>query len=306
MANKVRISVLTGSRDLRSGSTAGESFGIMKDYWRSAFERVVPDKPDVIVLPEACDRFLDMNEKEIKDYAYFRENESPGFFNSLAREYDSAVIYNTRHENKNTTFACNRNGDFAGKYIKAFPMTTEMEQGIAPGRGAEILRLGSIEKAGFITCFDLNFIELRDEYVELKPDVLFFCSMYHGGLAQKMWAYTTRSFLVSSICGRKSGIMAPNGRILAETTNYTDHCTADINLDCRLVHLGYNVEKLKAVKDKYKDKVSIDDVGYLGPVLLGSETEVSAEEILKEFEIRDLDEYLDFSRSEIKRAVENG
>ncbi len=40
-------------------------------------------------------------------------------------------------------------------------MTTEMEQGIVPGKGAEIFEFDSIEKAGFATCFDLNFEELQ-------------------------------------------------------------------------------------------------------------------------------------------------
>jgi hypothetical protein len=297
MSKYVKISVLSGTRDLISCSTAKDSFDKMKEYWRDRFSKVAPDRPDFIVLPEACDRFLDMTEKMKKEYSWFREKESPGFFNGLAAEFDAAVVYNTRNDNRNTTFACSRNGKLAGKYFKMFPTTTEMEQGIIPGDGAKAFSIDGISKAGFATCFDLNFDELRDEYTKLKPDIIFFCSMYHGGLVQKTWAYSTRSFFVSSICGRESGITAPNGRLLIKTTNYTDYCTASINLDCELIHLDFHWEKLDAMKKKYGSGVIIDDVGYLGSVLVYCEMEdKTIDDLIEEFEMTRLDDYFDHAR----------
>jgi len=297
MSRKIKISVMSGTRDLRSTSSAAASFKIMKDYWRDRFNKVAPDKPDYVVLPEACDRFLDMNESMKTEYGLFRENESLDFFNGLAREFDSAVIYNTRHDDRNTTFACSRTGELAGKYIKAFPMTTEMEQGIKPGKGAEIFKVGEIERAGFATCFDLNFEELREEYVQLKPEVIFFNSMYHGGLVQKSWAYSTRAFFVSSICGRESGITAPNGRLITATTNYTDYCTAIINLDSTLVHLDFHWDKLNELKKKYGAGVTIDDIGHLGSVLVSCEMpDKTIDDLVAEFEMIKLDDYLIYAR----------
>ena len=297
MSRKIKISVMSGTRDLRSASSAAASFKIMKDYWRDRFDKVASDKPDYIVLPEACDRFLDMNESMKTEYSRFRENESLAFFNGLAREFDSAVIYNTRHDDRNTTFACSRTGDLAGKYIKAFPMTTEMEQGIKPGKGAVVFKVGEIERTGFATCFDLNFEELREEYVQLKPEVIFFNSMYHGGLVQKSWAYSTRAFFVSSICGRESSITAPNGRLIAATTNYTDYCTAEINLDSTLIHLDFHWDKLNELKKKYGAGVTIDDIGHLGSVLVSCEMpDKTIDDLIAEFEMTKLDDYLDFAR----------
>lgn len=297
MADRIKISVLSGTRDLKSGATASESFEDMKNYWRDRFMQVAPENPDFIVLPEACDRILNIDEEIAEDYTWFRENESFQFFNGLAKEFNAAVVYNIRLDNYNTTVACSRSGDVVGKYIKTFPMTTEMEQGIIPGTGALVFRVDGIKKAGFATCFDLNFKELMDEYAELKPDVMFFNSMYHGGLAQKSWAYGTRSFFVSSICGRESAITAPNGRILASTTNYTDYCTANVNLDCELIHLDFHWEKLNAMKQKYREGVVIDDIGYLGSVLVYSEMEnKSIEDLISEFEFTKLDDYLNYAR----------
>lgn len=304
MSRKIKISVMSGTRNLRSVSSALESFNLMKNYWREKFDKVAPDNPDYVVLPEACDRFLDMSESLKAEYSVLRETQSPAFFNSLAKENDTAVVYNTKHENRNTTFACSRSGELAGKYIKTFPMTTEMEQGIIPGEGATVFKLDSIDKAGFATCFDLNFEELREEYVNLNPEVVFFNSMYHGGLVQKSWAYSTRSFFVSSICGRESAVMAPNGRILAKTSNYTDYCTANVNLDCELIHLDFHWDKLNELKKKYGESVSIDDIGYLGSVLVSCEmNDKSIDNLMEEFEMIKLDDYLNFARQERKKNL---
>lgn len=304
MANKVRVSVLSGSRNLRSVGSAADSYEIMKTYWRGRFEAVSPDKPDFVVLPEACDRFLDMEDDVKREYAWFRENETPEFFNGLAKEFDTAVVYNTRNNNRNTTFACSRTGELAGVYLKTFPMTTEMEQGIVPGRGAEVFKFDNIDKAGFATCFDLNFDELREEYVKLRPDVIFFSSMYHGGLVQKSWAYSTRAFFISSICDRESAITAPNGRVIASTTCYTDNATAEINLDNELIHLDFHWEKLADMKSKYGPDVIIDDIGYLGSVLVSCEMkDKNMNDLINEFELTRLDDYLNHARAVRKQHL---
>lgn len=299
MSRKIKISVLSGSRTLKSADSAGKSIEIMKKYWKDRFGQVVCDRPDFIVLPEACDRFLDMDSGMIHEYNEIRTIEIPSFFSGLAREYDTAVVYNTKLNKKNTTVACSRTGEKAGEYIKVFPMISEMEEGVIPGDKANVFRFDAIEKAGFVTCFDLNFNELRDEYIELKPEVIFFSSMYHGGLMQKTWAYTTRSFFVSSICGRECAVTAPNGRVLAKSTNYTDFCTAEINLDSELIHLDYNRDKFGDIKNKYGSGIIIDDIGQLGSALFSCEMEdKTMSDIISEFDLIRLDDYFNHSREE--------
>ena len=81
--------------------------------------------------------------------------------------------------------------------------------------------------------------------------------------------------------------------IIATTTNYVDHVSASVNLDCKLAHLDGNREKLKALKVKYKTKVEINDPGFYGSVLITSESEtVDVNYMLREFEIEFLDDYL--------------
>jgi hypothetical protein len=97
---------------------------------------------------------------------------------------------------------------------------------------------------------------------------------------------------VTSIAGPPSAILSPVGNILASTTNYLDFVTATVNLDCRVVHLDFNWEKLRAVKAKYGPEVSIYDPGYLGAVLIASESaEMTCDDLIDEFGIERLDDY---------------
>ena len=65
-----------------------------------------------------------------------------------------------------------------------------------------------------------------------------------------------------------------------------------------MAHLDYNWSKLRALKDKYGEDVTISDPSEIGSVLLTSEHEtISIDEMAKEFEITLLDEYLDNSRA---------
>jgi hypothetical protein len=143
-------------------------------------------------------------------------------------------------------------------------------------------------------CFDLNFDELRLKYARQKPDMILFSSMYHGGLMQAYWAYSCRTHFIGSICGLPCTIISPIGETVTRSTNYFNFVTHTINLDCRVIHLDYNREKLRAIKNKYGSRVKITDPGFLGSVLITSETvEFTIDDIVDEFKIELLDDYID-------------
>jgi hypothetical protein len=150
-----------------------------------------------------------------------------------------------------------------------------------------------------VICFDLNFDELRDRYAILKPDIILFPSMYHGGLEQSKWAYSCRSFFVCSygFLTAPSEIRDPLGEVVTSSTNYFNFAIATVNLDRRLVHLDHNWENLVALKKKYGDGVIITDPGELGVVMITSEYDKrSAGDMIKEFNIELVDDYFNRSR----------
>ena len=110
---------------------------------------------------------------------------------------------------------------------------------------------------------------------------------------QRYWAYSCRAHFVSAIAGERSGILSPVGEPIACTTNYFNFVSATVNLDCRVCHLDYNGKPLRDMKQKYGPKVKMMDPGYLGSVLISSETdEFTIDDVVREFKIEVLDDYM--------------
>jgi hypothetical protein len=196
---------------------------------------------------------------------------------------------------RNSVTLIDRNGQTCGVYDKNHAVVEEtLEAGILCGAEAPLIEcdFGSV---AFAICFDLNFESLRQKYAALKPDLIVFPSMYHGGLMQAYWAYSCRSHFVGCVSdpGCPSSILSPVGHEIATSTNHFHHATATVNLDCRLVHLDGNEEKLHALKAKHGTEVTIFDPGRLAVVLLTCESnDLTIDDMVKEFGIELLDEYL--------------
>jgi hypothetical protein len=84
---------------------------------------------------------------------------------------------------------------------------------------------------------------------------LTFSTMCQGGLAQALWAYACRSYLVSALPFLGGGIIDPCGRPMQLTDEYNKPAIATINLDYVIVHLDYNREKFPDILRKYNDEI---------------------------------------------------
>ena len=274
------------------------------EFWGYELSRVLPDKPDLIVLPEACDRPSGMNTELQFRYFKARGDQILDYLKTVAKDNKCYIAFGTKHQVadgtwRNSCILLDRQGEVGGIYNKNFPTIGEMEAGIKAGKEAPVFQC-DFGRVACAICFDLNFDELRLRYAEQKPDIIVFPSMYHGGLVQQHWAYTCRSYFVSAIAiaSLRSEIRNPMGKIVGTSTNYFHTAVATINLDYCLAHLDFNWAKLRALKEKYGEDVTISDPGEIGSVLLTSEHEtIGIHEMVKEFEITLLDEYLEDSRA---------
>ncbi len=269
-------------------------------HWRNRFAQVLPDRPDLIVVPEACDRPSGFSLEKKLEYYKVRKNQIRDFFAKVAKENNCYIVYSAARQAKdgswrNSSVMLDRKGKVAGIYNKNHVVIEETTKaGILCGRDAPIIEC-DFGRVAFAICFDLNFDELRLKYKKAKPDLIIFSSMYHGGLMQAYWAYSCRCHFVGAIAGRatRSQIINPLGQVVASNTNYFDFVVANVNLDCALAHLDYNWGRLRKLKAKYGPKVKITDPGRLGAVLVSSEDEkTSVEDMVKEFEIELLDDYM--------------
>jgi hypothetical protein len=267
------------------------------EFWEKELKQVLPDKPDLIVLPEFCDL-----SDEGEEYLKVRKNRILDYFASIAKSNHCYIAFGMKREERdglwrNSCVVIDRNGGIAGIYNKNFPTIKEMEGGTKACEESPVIQC-DFGRIAVAICFDLNFDELRMKYTREKPDLIIFCSMYHGGVVQNIWAYSCRAFFVGSVYRQNpSEIRNPLGEVVASSTNYFDYAVARINLDCKLVHLDYNWDKLTALKEKYGTSVTISDPGELGAVLVTSEnSKVTVDQMIKEFGIELLDDYFNRER----------
>lgn len=301
MARKIKISVVASSGPAVDASLSLEAgVGKATDHLRGQIAQVLPDKPDLIVLPEACDRPSNFNGQKIFDYYHLRGERVLEALAGIAREHSCYITYPAIRSLpdgtwRNSVQLIDRRGAVVAIYDKYHPLVSEIEAGIKSGTDAVVAEC-DFGRVGFAICFDLNFDEIRQKYLKARPDLMLFCSMYHGGLMQAYWAYSGRMFFAASVSGVGGFIISPVGALVKKSTNYFNYVTAGINLDCVVAHLDFNWERLSALRAKYGAKVQIIDPGYLGSVLVSSEADnISARDMAREFELELLDDY--FARS---------
>lgn len=301
MARNTTISCLTATPlDLDESVALEEVVERTIDFWRDRLEDVLPDQPDIVVLPEAADRpsTRDFGPERQIEYYQYRGTRIRDFFAQVAEERKCYIAYSsvlfTDGVGENCTQIIGRDGSIVGSYAKNFLVIDENEKlGLRYGQEAQCLDL-DFGRVGSAICFDLNFDEVRSAYAAAKPDLMLFSSEYHGGLMQNYWAYSLRSYLAACIRPpAPSAVLSPLGEVMSSSTNYFEHVTQTVNLDYAIMHLDGHWKKLAAIKQKYGPEVGIRDPGRLGSVLLTSESpDFTAQDIVDEFELELLDDYL--------------
>jgi predicted amidohydrolase len=250
--NKVTVATIGSGGAMVNGANNKDPQKLVDQiivYWQGEFDKILPNHPDLILLTEACDRPGGLSTEEQFNYYRIRKNQVLDYFGTIAKANHCYIAFGMKREEKgtwwNSCILLNREGKVAGIYDKNFPTIGEMEQGIKAGSEAPVFKC-DFGNVACVICFDLNFDELRDRFAALKPDIMLFLSMYHGGLEQSKWAYSCRSFFVCSygFTTAPSEIRNPLGEIVASSTNYFNYAVATINLDRKLVHLDNNWEKL--------------------------------------------------------------
>lgn len=303
-SNKVTIATIGGRV---TSVSVGDNHNPQKivvqelEHWKKELNKVLPNKPDLILLPEDCDLPGELTTEEKIKYYQVRKNQVLDFFATAAKANHCYIAFGmNREENgawRNSCILLDREGKVAGIYNKNFPTIDEMQM-IKAGNESQVFQC-DFGRIACVICFDLNFDELLKKYEVQNPDIILFPSMYHGGYKQIKWANTCRSFFVCA-CGflvAPSEIRNPLGEVVASSTNYFNYAVATVNLDRKLVHLDNNWEKLDALKRKYGKEVTITDPGKLGAVMISSEKlGVSAAEMVREFNMELVEEYFDRSR----------
>jgi predicted amidohydrolase len=313
MRNICAASVTASPLALSRRMDAGKAVDQMRDHWRSRIERVLPDKPDIIVLPENCDRpqGAAFRDDWYQEYLEARGDGILEMLSEIARSHRTAVAYPAHRRDEsgrwfNSTRVIDSRGEVAGTYDKVFLTIGEHEEdGLTYGEEPVAIEL-EFGRVAPVICFDLNFEELRVKMGALAPDMLLFSSAFHGGYLQQHWAYSLRVPFVASVYPpAPSGILSATGEPIAQTTNYNEEVTVRVNLDADLIHLAYNEERFAEIKLRYGPRVRIHDPGRIGVVLISSEDEnLDIDDVMDEFNLERVGDYFDRVRSHRTRAVQ--
>ena len=163
MSNRVRIAVL-GPRQPRVPEDMGwrEVADFLKAHWQRELEQVLPDKPDLIVVPEVCDYPADWLHDKRREYSQSRESRLPDLFAQTASANKCNVVYSTIREAKdgpthNSSVFIDARGEIAGVYDKNHLVVNEnTEGGLSYGADAPIIEC-EFGRVACAICFDLNF-----------------------------------------------------------------------------------------------------------------------------------------------------
>ena len=227
---------------------------------------------------------------------------------ATARKYQTHVIVGMQERAGNRTFNAavliGRDGEVIGIYHKVQPTIGEMETGTISGIKAPTWETDR-GQVGMCICFDLKFPEVAMMLAREGARMVFFPSMFHGGMRHGAWARDYGVFLVVSqsqesvivdMCGRRlawQGYQEP----LVGKGDLLPFAFAEVNTNCKAYHLDFNQEKLGRVEAKYGSGVRFSILRPEATFVMESLMEdVSVEQIEDQFGLEDLWSYYDRAR----------
>jgi len=270
-------------------------------------EKASADKPDIVCFPE-CSPMLGLSNKEFVEAAEEVTGRIFQTMASLARKYEVYVVCPMAEKKGervyNSALLIDRNGEHLGGYHKMHPTIGEIEAGITPGTEPKTFQL-DFGTVGFAICFDLNFEDVIKGLIRNRVELVFFPSMYPGGLQLKIWAFNHGVYLVSAYTGEGSMIVDPLGRVLATSSSYSPVICKTINLDYGIFHIDYNHTRWDSIKEKYGSKVELDVLRPEAVFMMTSILEdVTVEDIIHEFQLETRKEYFDRASKIREKALE--
>jgi hypothetical protein len=120
----------------------------------------------------------------------------------------------------------------------------------------------------------------------------------------RTWASLLRVYVASAILNDLGQIVDPLGDVLVEST-YEAVATARINLDYRVLHTDFCHDKWDSILARYGSGVTLRWHTREGKFLIASEmADVTVTDLMREFELEDLDAYLARARAHRDAALD--
>jgi len=264
-------------------------------------EQAAAEKPDIICLPET---FLEQG-VSFTDLAQVAEP-IPGptidMVAGYAKKYGCYIIcpLTAIHGDKymNDSVLLDRRGQVVGIYSKIHPVVEgsefrSLEKGMTPGTEARVFDT-DFGRVGMQICFDIFWPETWQELKCNGAEIVFWSSAYDGGKHLSIHAWNNHFYVVSAVKSRRARIVDVMGEVLG-VTGWADPVIArTVNLDVEVFHCDFNRSQIPLIRAKYGPDVKIRLWHEEDLFTLEAEREgLTVEEIIREFSLEPLHEYLD-------------
>ncbi len=296
----------------------------VREIWELLIDRAALDKPDIMLLPEhfLSNSLMDDSGHEMTGRELAEPIPGEGYIQEfLARKARQYNIYiaagigridpaSGRLFNSGVLF--DRAGRVAGVYDKIFPAPSEMSKHeVTPGE-APIAFETDFGRIGIAVCFDLHFPELFEFYRREKVELCCFLSSMHGGTRLPAYARDCRMYMASAVEFGEAYIVNPIGGIVKKSfdSGIQTYFTARVNLDFQIYHYAPRIHSepfAVMVKRKYGDTVRLEHVeGEPLHLLCCDREDVTAADILDEFQVEPIDDLLNRTRAMRRERVPAG
>jgi predicted amidohydrolase len=274
-------------------------------------EQAALDRPDIVCLPESFTG-LGCGEADWIASAEPVPGPTTEAVGAVARRHEMwgvcPIVEQRGQQRFNAAVLLDRRGEVAGIYYKIHPTIGEIRQGITPGTEAAVFAT-DFGRIGCAICYDLNFRDVIEALSQGGAELIFFPSMYRGGLQLSIWAHDFGVHIVSATPGEGSAIVDPLGRVLMQSSAYQKILARTVNLDRRVLHIDENHLQWPAIKAKYGAGVEIDVATPEAAFALVSHLpEVTVDDIIREFALETRADYFQRAnavREEALRGAES-
>jgi len=211
---------------------------------------------------------------------------------------------------RNSSVLIGRDGTILGIYDKYFPTHGELDLGVVPGSETSVFKT-DLGRVGLCICFDLNYWEVGAGLCENRAELVIWSSMWDGARMLSKWAIEF-GFAMGGVCSGRSTFVDVCGRELlsirrdiSDAGGRSPVVTATLDLDRRLLHHDFNIERLKPLFAKYgPTSVYAEWKSEECLLILGSELPgISTDELIAEFSLEPMREYLARARRDRWRAI---
>ena len=268
---------------------------------------------DLVAFPEMCTSWGDA------DPWQFEPLDGPSFA-AMARKAKQRDLYIicpllTLEEGHryNTALLIDRGGRLAGHYHKVFPTHMELNEGVRPGEETPVFET-DLGRVGMAICFDLNYWEVGAGLCANRAEVVIWPSMWRGARMLTRWAIefgfamgavSTAEAMVVDLVGRE---LQWQQRSRLERMGAAPLLTLSLDLDRRVLHHDYNLERLPALFHQYGEGAAFaEHIEQECLVVFGSQLPgKSSDDLIREFNLETMRDYLARARRDRKLALQGG